>query len=83
MLVLGDPLGGAALYLNLASEDSLLTAQPQWWAPRSCQPVSCPASPTCVGITLERLWGIGEEASDPRSEFSGFYPFLVPGSQWV
>lgn len=58
---MGYPLGGASFYLHFASEDSLLTAQPQRWAPRSCQPVSCPASPAWVGITLERLWGIGEK----------------------
>lgn len=61
MPLLGHPFGGAFFYLNFASEDSLLTAQSQRWAPRSCQPVSCPASPACVGSTLERLWGLGEK----------------------
>lgn len=74
MPVWGHPLGEASICLNLASEDSLPTTQPQGWALRSPQPVSCTASPTFVVILLEGLWGMDEEASDPRPEFSGLHP---------
>lgn len=42
--------------------------------------MSCPASPTFVGIVLEGLRDMVEEAIDPRPEFSGLYSWSQTAS---